>query len=137
MESLIFFLTISLLSNHNIKNRHIDIITSKLDTINTYSNLFKNTFQEFFLCSVKSRDPFHAKWSCVLRNGVNIFVSDIKFTFCINKAANETISRILLNFFLSCAEKSRDSCLYDMKFHFTKWKYNICFKVYPVDFFPC
>ena len=77
-ESLyIFFLTISLLSNHNIKNRHINITISKLDTNNTYSDLFKNTFQEFFACSVKSRDSFLTKWSCVLRNGANIFVSDI------------------------------------------------------------
>ena len=84
MESLIFFLTVSLLSNYNIKNRHINIIISKLDTNNAYSNLFMNTFQEFFLSSVKSRDPFLAKWSCVLRNGVKIFVSDIvKFTVLI------------------------------------------------------
>ena len=78
-----FFLTISLLSNHNIKNRHINITILKLDTNNTYSDLFKNTFQEFFACSMKSRDSFLTKWSCVLRNGVNIFVSDIKFTVLI------------------------------------------------------
>ena len=75
-----FFLTISLLSDHNIKNKHINITISKLDTNNTHSDLFKNTFQDIFACSVKSRDSLLTKWSCVLRNGVNIFVSDIKFT---------------------------------------------------------
>ena len=96
------FLTISLLSYHNIKNMHINITVSKLDTNNTYSDLFKNTFQYFFACSVKSRDSFLTKWSCVLQNGVNTFVSDIKFTVYniaaklnTNKKNIQTISRIL------------------------------------------
>ena len=71
-----FFLTISLLSDHNIINKHINITISKLDT----NDLFKNTFQDIFACSMKSRDSLLTKRSCVLRKGVNIFVSDIKFT---------------------------------------------------------
>ena len=82
MESLYIYIYISdnnltAAPNHNITN------ISKLDTNNTYSDLLKNTCQEFFACSVKSRDSFLTKWSCVLRNGVNIFVSDIKFTVLI------------------------------------------------------
>ena len=105
-----FFLTISLLSNHDIKNRHINTTISKLGTNNTSSSSFKNTFQEFFSCSVKSRDSFLTKWSCVLRNGVNIFVPDIKFTVSISQQSLtqikniETISRILLRFFVMCKE---------------------------------
>ena len=76
----IFFSDNKFLSNYNIKNRHNNITISKLDTNNTYSDLFKNTFQEFFACSVKSWDSVLTKWSCILRNGVDIFVSDIKFT---------------------------------------------------------
>ena len=83
MESLyIHFLSDNkFLSNYNIKkNKHNNITISKLDTNNTYSDLFKNTFQEFFACSMKSWDSALTQWSCILRNGVDIFVSDIKFT---------------------------------------------------------
>ena len=121
---IIFFLTISLLFNYNIKARYIYITISKSDTKNSYFNLFMSTFFKGFLCS----------GILFLRNGAASYEMEslslcltLSFKYCFNMIAKintnknylDYFKNILLSFFFFHVQRNHGIMF------ITKWSFNL------------